>query len=293
MLTECHAHFYMNGTDFPAAKALHCKGPDENWVRCTLMEYQDSGIDFVRDGGDPFGVCELAKKLGPVYGIKVITPVFAIHKKGYYGGIVGKGFETMSEYISLVKDAKKRGADFIKIMTTGIMDFQTPTGLKGDSLPAEIVKEMVHIAHEEGMCVMSHTNGAEACRIAAEAGVDSLEHGNFQNEESIRALAENKTIWVPTVVTVKNLIGCGRFSDTVLKKIWEGILINMHHARRYGVVLAPGSDAGAFMVPHAKGLMDEYQAFREIFPDEPDICTFFAEGAKCIRTLFGRNSCGT
>ena len=78
---------------------------------------------------------------------------------------------------------------------------------------------MVHIAHEEGFAVMSHTNGVYGVQAAIEAGVDSLEHGNYMDEECISMLADSRTVWVPTLVTVRNLRGCGRYEDRVLMPI--------------------------------------------------------------------------
>ena len=60
---------------------------------------------------------------------------------------------------------------------------------------------------------MSHTNGVYGTRAAIEAGVDSLEHGNYMDEETLSMLADSDTVWVPTLVTVRNLLGCGRYDD--------------------------------------------------------------------------------
>ena len=49
-------------------------------------------VSFVRDGGDPYGVAELAAKLAPEYGIDYRTPIFAIHKNGHYGVYCGTWF---------------------------------------------------------------------------------------------------------------------------------------------------------------------------------------------------------
>ena len=56
---------------------------------------------------------------------------------------------------------------------------------------------------------MSHTNGVYGTRAAIAAGVDSLEHGNYMDEETLSMLADSDTVWVPTLVTVRNLLGCG------------------------------------------------------------------------------------
>ena len=104
---------------------------------------------------------------------------------------------------------------------------------------------MVHIAHEEGFAVMSHTNGVYGVQAAIEAGVDSLEHGNYMDEECISMLADSRTVWVPTLVTVRNLRGCGRYEDRVLIPIIRKAEENLFLACQKKAQVALGSDAGA------------------------------------------------
>ena len=131
--------------------ARHADGPSETHIRTCFKAYREHGILFVRDGGDKYGVSAAAKRIAPEYGIDYRTPLFAIHKTGTYGGIVGHGFKSMDEYAALVDEACAAGADFIKIMTTGIMDFGAYGHIMyGDGLPAEEVREMVRIAHGHG-----------------------------------------------------------------------------------------------------------------------------------------------
>lgn len=280
---ECHAHIFMNGIDYHAAVEAHSTGPDEQLVRAVLAEYRRRGVSLIREGGDHYGVSLLAKKLAPEYGITYLSPVTAIFRAGHYGRVVGEPFETMREFASLVRRNAALGADFVKIMTTGIMDFKTPDGVTGERLPAAEIREMVHIAHEEGFRVMSHTNGVRAVMEAAEAGVDSIEHGNFQNEESLQCLRDCGTVYVPTVVTVRNLLGDDRFSHAVIAAIWDGIEKNIRYARKIGVRMALGSDAGAYRVLHGQGIADEYRAFHDILPEDPELDLFLREGEDRIR----------
>lgn len=288
MFGECHAHALMNGANYRAAVELHREAINENAVRECLRTYQEAGVSFVRDGGDPYGVAVLAKKLAPEYGIDYRTPVFAIHKNGHYGSIVGRSFDSMKEFHQRVLEAKKKGADFIKIMTTGLLDFKNQGKITGTPLTAEEVKEMVHIAHEEGFAVMSHTNGVYGTRAAIEAGVDSLEHGNYMDEETISMLADSDTVWVPTLVTIRNLIGCGRFEDTVLKPIVEQAEALIRSAFKKKVKTALGSDAGAYMVPHGKGICQEYESFCQILGDSVEVQQWLQEGERAIRERFRR-----
>lgn len=288
MFVECHAHIIMDGVNYRHAIDLHRNGPDDNVIREHLKIYQDRGIIFVRDGGDALGVSARAKELAPEYGIDYRTPVFAIHKEGHYGSIVGKSFSTMPEFYKRVLEAKEQSADFIKIMTTGLLDFNAHGAITGTPLDATEVKEMVHIAHEEGMAVMSHTNGTYGVQAAVEAGVDSLEHGNYMNEESLTMLSESHTVWVPTLVTVRNLLGDGRYADETLKPIIETAEENVRKAFRLGVKVAPGSDAGAYRVLHGQGIQDEMQAFVQILGNEEKAYQWLMEGEMEIRKKFCR-----
>ena len=290
MFGECHAHIIMDGVNYRRAVDMHKNGPDDQIIKAHLKAYQDRGITFVRDGGDALGVSLRAKEIAPEYGIDYRTPVFAIHKEGHYGSIVGKSFATMREFHDRVLEAKKAGADFIKIMTTGIMDFNAHGAVTGTPLDAAEVKEMVHIAHEEGMNVMSHTNGDYGVQAAVEAGVDSLEHGNYMNEDSLAMLAQSHTVWVPTLVTVRNLMGDGRYEDEVLWPIIESAKENVRKAFQLGIKVAPGSDAGAYRVLHGQGIQEEMDSFVEFLEEEKrdDVYRWLADGEAEIKKKFMR-----
>ena len=278
----------MNGTDYRRAVQTHKVQADEDSVRNTLESYRKAGVKYIREGGDPYGASLLAAKLAPEYGIEYRSPVFAIHKNGHYGRIVGRGFDTLKEYHQKVLEAAAEGADFIKIMTTGLLDFNDHGKVTGTPVDAAEVKEMIHIAHEEGFAVMSHTNGIYGTRAAIEAGVDSLEHGNYMDEETIAMLADSNTVWVPTLVTVRNLVGCGRYEDSVLKPIVHQAEALVSLAYQKKVKAAPGSDAGAYMVPHGKGILQEWEAFRQILGDSEEVKQWLETGEKEIRERFKR-----
>lgn len=288
MFGECHAHIFMNGTDYRKAVQTHKVQANEASVRSALEVYRKAGVTYVREGGDPYGASLLASRLASEYGIEYRSPVFAIHKNGHYGKIVGRGFDTLKEYHQRVLEAASEGADFIKIMTTGLLDFNDDGKVTGTPVDEAEVREMVHIAHEEGFAVMSHTNGIYGTRAAIEAGVDSLEHGNYMDAETIAMLADSNTVWVPTLVTVRNLVGCGRYEDSVLNPIIHQAEVLVRLAYQKKVKVAPGSDAGAYMVPHGKGILQEWEAFRQILGDSGEVKEWLKTGEKEIRDRFKR-----
>lgn len=290
MLGECHAHLIMDGINYKAAVALHREGVREDVIRQRLQAWKEAGVSFVRDGGDAKGVSLRARELASEYGIDYRTPVFAIHKRGHYGGIVGRAFGDRKEYEELVRQVKFLGGSFIKIMVSGIMDFDCFGALSEPGLEPEEIREMIEIAHEAGFAVMVHGNGAEQVSAAVEAGADSIEHGNYLSREVLCQLAESRTVWIPTLAPTGNLRGCGRFSESSVNRILESQLQNVRQGFELGVCIGLGSDAGAYRVYHGQGLLDEYAYMKEAVQgtalDEEALVGRLTEAEERIRESF-------
>ena len=259
---DCHMHMVLDGLDWRAAIARHREGADETFIRATLATYQKLGFTYLRDGGDRWGVGKMARELAPEYGITYRTPLANLCKQGHYGGFIGEYYSDFREYAALVRKARADGADFIKIMISGLMDFDHFGRLTDEGYPAEDIRVLVHIAHEEGFAVMAHANGARTVEAAALAGVDSVEHGAYQDEDSLRAMAENGTVWVPTLSTVGNLRGKGRFDEGAVREILAYNQKNVADFVRMGGLVAPGTDAGAWAVPH--GSLTEFELLKDV-----------------------------
>lgn len=256
MFVDCHIHMVLDGADWKSAIARHAQTADEGWIRQTLARYQKLGFTYLRDGGDRWSVGKRAREMAGEYGILYRTPLSPLCKLGHYGGFIGEKFENLLEYEKLVRKNKNNGADFIKIMISGLMDFDRFGVLTEEGLEPMEIRELIHIAHEEGMAVMAHANGARTVEAAAEAGVDSIEHGAYLDSEALHAMAEAGTVWVPTLSTIGNLRGRGRFDETAVARILEGATENVRRFAALGGLLAPGTDAGAWAVPH--GSLTEY-----------------------------------
>ena len=268
MLCDCHIHMILDGYDWRAAIARHQPAPADNFIRRTLARYQALGYTYLRDGGDRWGAGLRARQLATEYGIRYRTPLSPLCKAGHYGAFIGETYETFSEYHALVRKMKTQGADFIKIMISGLMDFDHFGVLTQPGYPAADIHELIHIAHEEGMSVMAHCNGAATAIAAAEGGCDSIEHGAYLNEEALYAMAEHGTVWVPTVSAIANLRGTGRFSEPAVAAILDSAAQNLRTFASLGGRIAVGSDAGAWSVPHDAN--SELSHLRQILGDCAD-----------------------
>jgi imidazolonepropionase-like amidohydrolase len=240
----------LDGRDWKAAIDTHREAPDKALIAKRLESYRQRGYTYLRDGGDRWGAGKLARQLSGDYGITYRTPLAPLCKVGCYGAFIGEVFADLKEYALQVKRQKREGADFIKIMISGLMDFAKPGAIFMEGPTAAEIKQMVHIAHEEGFSVMAHCNGSVPALAAAQMGVDSIEHGAYLNEEALSAMAENKVIWVPTLSTIGNLLRKGRYPDAAVEEILESAMENVVIFRKMGGFVAPGSDAGAWAVPH-------------------------------------------
>ena len=277
MGADCHMHMILDGYQWKNAIARHREKPDEAFIRQILSHYQELGYTYLRDGGDRWGAGKRARELAGEYGITYRTPLSPLHKVGHYGGFIGTGWETLSEYAGLVVKQREAGADFIKIMISGLMDFDHYGVLTEEGLTEQEIRLLIHIAHQEGMAVMAHANGARTVEAAAEAGVDSVEHGAYLDSSALQAMEANGTVWVPTLSAVGNLRGKGRFPEDAVERILDSALANV---AAYKGLLAPGTDAGAWAVPH--GSTTEAGFFAMAGVDENRL----REGIAVIRSKF-------
>ena len=255
---DCHIHMVLDGSDWRSAIDRHRNGPDREWIRARLREYAAAGFVYLRDGGDKWGVGAAAREMAGEWGITYRTPLAPLILSGHYGGFIGEKYENLREYAALVKKRRSQGADFIKLMISGIMDFDHFGKLSEDGLDPALIRELIRIAHEEGFSVMAHANGARTVEAAAGAGVDSIEHGAYLDGDALRAMKENGTVWCPTLSAIGNLRGKGRFDEKAVGAIYESSVQNVRTFAQMDGLIAPGSDAGAWAVPHGAGGMDEY-----------------------------------
>ena len=113
-------------------------------------------------------------------------------------------------------------------------------------------------AHAAGLTIACHANDPESCRIAARAGVDSLEHGMFLDADDLAAMAANGTVLVPTLSVWDAWLFYGREVGWPAARLAraEGLRESSRAAIagavRAGVPIAAGTDAGGGSVRHGR-----------------------------------------
>ena len=151
-----------------------------------------------------------------------------------------------------VRLASQNGADIIKITATGGVLSQQGRGLEAHFTSAEM-KSIADTAHSLGLKVMAHAHGARGIEAAARAGIDSIEHGTYLDEAAARAMKDNGTVLVPTLMAFKGVterLGQGVYTPIVedkIRDVAETARVFMGKALRWGVPIAFGTDAGVFV----------------------------------------------
>lgn len=159
-----------------------------------------------------------------------------------------------------VRERYKEGSDLIKITATGGVLSQAKDGANAQFTEEEI-KAIVTAAKDYGFKVAAHAHGAEGIKRAIRAGVNSIEHGTFMDDEGIELMKQYGTWYVPTIIAGKSTADSakipGYYTEIVTPKaLATGPQIQKTFARAYkaGVKIAFGTDAGVYQ--HGKNWME-------------------------------------
>lgn len=159
----------------------------------------------------------------------------------------------------------KAGADNIKVMATG--GVMSP----GDNIEdtASTVAEMrvaVEEAHHKSKTVAAHAQGHQGIQNALDAGVDSIEHGIYVDEQQAAFMAEHQIYLVPTLNACASISKYGRdqLPDYMIRKndqVKNDFVKNIKMAFEHGVSVAVGTDAGTPFNSFATGTFEELEIF--------------------------------
>jgi imidazolonepropionase-like amidohydrolase len=159
-----------------------------------------------------------------------------------------------------VRQRYKDGADVIKITATGGVLSYARNG-QNPQFVVDEVKAVCDVAHDYGFKVAAHAHGDEGAQRAILGGVDSIEHGTFMSDETLRLMKEHGTYYVPTI-SAGVFVGekarePGYYPEIVRPKaLAVGPQIQKTFGRAYklGVKIAFGTDAGVF--PHGQNAQE-------------------------------------
>jgi imidazolonepropionase-like amidohydrolase len=246
-------------------------------ARVTLM----AGITTVRDVGssDYLDVgLRNAIRNGKVPGPRMLVTVHALSatgghcdfSQGYREGIFGHESGPLEGVVNGADQARyavrldhKYGADIIKVCATG--GVLSPTDdVDTSQLTQEELNAIVDEAHALRRKTAAHAHGAEGAKRAIRAGIDSIEHGTFLDDEALDMMKQRGTFLVPTLMATQGLqeqIDKGIYiPPAILVKAKTAIAAshqNFQRALAKGVKIGLGTDAAVY--PHGRNVEEFHQ----------------------------------
>ncbi len=238
----------------------------------------EAGVTCVRDAGGADAGLKRAVQEGLVLGPRVQISVSVLSTTGGHGDdwtISGNVLNLMPTYPGVpngicdgveevrrkVREILRAGAEVIKVCTTGGVLSPTDHPEFTQFSPEELAVMVQEGAYRQGVGVMAHAQGAEGVKNAIRAGIQSIEHGIYLDDEAIELMLEHGTFLVPTLLAPLAVLEIAESSGTMpeygVRKARESI--DAHHdsiARAYkaGVRIAMGTDAG--VAPHGTNLRE-------------------------------------
>ncbi len=276
-LIDTHVHLMLEGIDIPRLLTTPFSlrfYQAADYMRRTL----DAGITTVRDaGGADLGV-KMAQETGLVAGPRMQISITALSTTGGHGdgwmpsgmaldifpsypGMPVNTCDGVEEVRRKVREVLRAGADVIKVCATGGVLSPTDHPEFTQFSEAELRVMVEEGAYRRGVKVMAHAQGAEGIKNAVRAGIHSIEHGIYLDDEAIELMLAHGTYLVPTLLAplavVEQAEAKGNMPEYGVRKARETIEIHsesIERAYRAGVTIAMGTDAG--VMPHGTNLRE-------------------------------------
>ncbi len=215
---------------------------------------------------------------GKVPGPRMLVTVHAIsatgghcdHLSGYRAGLFGRESGPMDGVINGADQAReavrldhKYGADMIKVCATGGV-LSPNDAVDTPQLTQEELNAVVDEAHALRLKTAAHAHGAEGAKRAIRAGIDSIEHGTFLDDEALDMMKQRGTYFVPTLMAVQGLqekFDAGVYMPPAIASKARAAMAALHatfqKALAKGVKIGLGTDAAVY--PHGRNNEEFHQ----------------------------------
>ncbi|MFK8213756.1 metal-dependent hydrolase family protein [Haloferax volcanii] len=270
-LVDAHVHLMMDGR--PDVAAYRSEPVERACYRAAanLRKTLEAGVTTVRDLGSPGNTATSAKAAvaaGELDGPRVLAAGEPITMTGGHAHWLGREADGPDEVRKAAREQLKRGADVVKcIATGGVLTTGAVTG--APELTEAEIRALAEAASAKGVPTAAHAHGEAGIKNAARAGVSSVEHGMFMDEEAADLMVDNGTYWVPTASAVREIVEAGVEAGIPPEAVskaedaaerFEGA---WSHALDAGVNIAMGTDAGTPFNDHGENALREMELLVE------------------------------
>ena len=260
---DCHVHLCLDGSADPMTTLLKDPLPMTTLKACRLAHKTlMSGVTMVRDMGGKDGIDLCLRdsiRSGLTLGPRMLVSRQMVCMTGGHGWQFGREADGPDEVRKAAREQIRGGADLIKFMATG--GVMTPGVEPGAAqLTQEELRAGIEEAHKAGRRTATHAMGTEGILNALRAGIDSIEHGVYMNEESISLMKKKGVPFIPTLSALHNILNKGVEAGIPAFAVEKTQRVKPHHlnsvrmARDAGVMVAAGTDAGTPFNAHGQNV---------------------------------------
>lgn len=264
-LIDCHVHLCMDGSPDPITSLSRDSTPTLA-LKAALhaLLTLNAGVTTVRDlGGKDY--VDIAIRDGIetnlILGPRIICCGKLICMTGGHGWEFGREANGTNNVREAVREQLKAGADVVKLMATGgVMTKGSNPGSAQFTL--EELTAGVEEARKAGRRTASHAQGNEGIKNALKAGIDSIEHGIFLDDEAIELMFREKVYLVPTLSAPYHILRAGvkggipPFVVEKEKTVIKSNLQSVQKAYQAQIPIAMGTDAGTPFNLHGGNLKE-------------------------------------
>ena len=255
-MIDCHEHFTGDG-GMDSMDRLLGDTREEFTLKAVGNAHRAlmSGVTSARDVGARYGInINIAQQAaaGTITGPRIIASGEWFQFPGTWPAGLTRSTETPEELLLGIQEMIKKGAGLIKVGATGFR----PNGEQFASMSPEALDVAVRVSHEAGLKIAAHCHGFEGTRQAVEAGIDSIEHGTYVDEPTVRLMAEKGTYLVPTMSTwdtrerLTTQMGWSREQMADILERKDSGIASFRRALQAGVKIATGTDSGGSAARH-------------------------------------------
>ena len=261
-LIDAHAHVYPHvPAPAPGAEPLW-PGTGAHFLAADLRAALRMGITTIRDVGsygDLVFEARQAMRYGAFRGPRLLACgriISATAPGGRWFGDMYREADGPDDVRRAVREQLRRGADFIKVMTTGARTVELE-----DPNPAQMTREeiatIVDEAHRMGHRVAAHAEGLDGTEIAIDAGIDTIEHGMYLNQrpDLLERMAATGQVLVPTLGCFYGIAGAaapdagpdaGPAASAEAPATWSHLLVDLalHNLEQADLTLRAANAAG-------------------------------------------------
>lgn len=259
-LIDCHIHYSSPGGPEWIARFTD-PTPEITWRARELAEASlRSGVTSARDVGAPHGINIRLARASAAGAAPLPHLRAAGNWIAYRGTYVpfAQSFSTPEELRAAIQSERAEGADLIKVALAPWRENERPADAPDIPFDAELLGIAVQAAHAAGLTIACHANDSTSCRIAARAGVDSLEHGMFLDRADLAAMVALNTRLVPTLSAWDAMLFYSREMEWPAARIQrietmrDSSRAAFAGALQAGVAIALGTDSGGGAARHGR-----------------------------------------